>query len=50
VVQPVTRALMDEIGAFGPYLQTAMFDRAMDPARDQVESFAERARAELATV
>ena len=44
VVQPVTRALMDEVGEFGPYLQTAMFDRAVDPPRAEVEDFAERAR------
>jgi diadenosine tetraphosphate (Ap4A) HIT family hydrolase len=47
VVQPVTRALMDEIGAHGPFLQTPMFDRGSDPPRDEVEGFAERARAEL---
>ena len=48
VVQPVTRALMDDIGALGPHLQTAMFDRGVDPDRDEVERFADRARAELA--
>jgi hypothetical protein len=47
VVQPVTRALMDEIGDYGPHLQTVMFDRAVDPPRDEVEAFAERVRARL---
>jgi diadenosine tetraphosphate (Ap4A) HIT family hydrolase len=45
VVQPVTRALMDEIGDYGPYLQVAMFERAVYPPRAEVERFAERARA-----
>jgi diadenosine tetraphosphate (Ap4A) HIT family hydrolase len=44
VVQPVTRALMDEIGVYGPHLQTAMFDRNEPPPKDQVERFADRAR------
>ena len=35
---------MDEVGEFGPYLQTAMFDRAVDPTRAEVEELAERAR------
>jgi diadenosine tetraphosphate (Ap4A) HIT family hydrolase len=48
VVQPVTRALMDEIGDYGPHLQTAMFDRAIDPPHDEVEAFAERVRARFA--
>ena len=47
VVQPVTPALMDEIGDYGPHLQAAMFDRGEDPPRDQVEAFAERARSLL---
>jgi diadenosine tetraphosphate (Ap4A) HIT family hydrolase len=48
VVQPVTRALMDEIRDIGPSLQVAMFERAEYPPRDDVEAFAERARAVLA--
>ena len=44
VVQPVTRALMDEIGDYGPYLQVAMFERAVYPPRAEVEAFAERVR------
>jgi diadenosine tetraphosphate (Ap4A) HIT family hydrolase len=45
VVQPVTRALMDELGVHGLRLQVAMFDRREPPAPDQASSFAERARA-----
>jgi diadenosine tetraphosphate (Ap4A) HIT family hydrolase len=44
VVQPVTRALMDEIGDYGPHLQAAMFDRDEPPQRARVEEFAARAR------
>lgn len=44
VVQPVSGALLDEAGAIGPYLQTALFTRNELPQRDQVELFAERAR------
>jgi diadenosine tetraphosphate (Ap4A) HIT family hydrolase len=44
VVQPVTRALLDEVGTNGPYLQTALFTRNELPPREQVEAFAERAR------
>ena len=49
VVQPVTRALMDSIGDYGPHLQVAMFDANEPPPRDEVERFAERARAMLTT-
>jgi diadenosine tetraphosphate (Ap4A) HIT family hydrolase len=48
VIQPVTRELMDEIGDLGPHLTATMFDRGEQPPRDQVERFAERARALLA--
>lgn len=48
VVQPVTPALIEEIGDVGPHLQAAMFDRGESLPRDQVEAFAERARAFLA--
>ena len=48
VVQPVTRALMDGIGVYGPHLQTAMLDRNELPPKAEVERFAERAREVLA--
>ena len=44
VVQPVTRALMDESGHLGPGLQDAMFQRGAQPDRGDVEAFAARAR------
>ncbi len=44
VVQPVSRSLVDDLGAFGPALQTAMFARGQTPDSDDVETFAERAR------
>jgi diadenosine tetraphosphate (Ap4A) HIT family hydrolase len=44
VVQPVTRATMDEFGLHGPRLQVAMFDRGEPPDDREVEAFAERAR------
>jgi diadenosine tetraphosphate (Ap4A) HIT family hydrolase len=43
VVQPVTREQHKQHGG-GPYVQTAMFDAAVTPPRDEVESFAARAR------
>jgi len=48
VVQPVTRTLMDSIGEYGPHLQVAMFDAGVTPPKDEVERFAERARAAFA--
>lgn len=48
VVQPVTRALMDEFGQHGPGLQVAMFQRDEQPDRSEVEAFAARARQALA--
>ena len=48
VVQPVTRALMDELGSYGPHLQVAMFDRGELPPHDEVERIAETFRAALA--
>jgi hypothetical protein len=39
---------MDEIGDYGPHLQAAMFDRGESPPRDEVEAFAQAARAFLA--
>jgi diadenosine tetraphosphate (Ap4A) HIT family hydrolase len=44
VVQPVSRALMDEHGAHGPALQVAMFKRGELPPEDEVTLFADRAR------
>lgn len=44
VVQPVTRALMDETGLHGSRLQVAMFDRGEPPQADDASSFAARAR------
>ena len=43
VVQPVTREQMDELGAYGPKLQVAMFERGEAPPADEVERFAARA-------
>jgi diadenosine tetraphosphate (Ap4A) HIT family hydrolase len=48
VVQPVTRSLIDELDAFGPPLQFAMFEANELPAADEVEALAERARAAFA--
>jgi diadenosine tetraphosphate (Ap4A) HIT family hydrolase len=45
VVQPATREAMDEFGEYGPQLTTAMFSRGEQPAVEEVEVFAERARA-----
>lgn len=44
VVQPVTRAQVEELGAHGPALQVAMFARGETPDPARVEVFAERAR------
>jgi hypothetical protein len=38
----------DSIGDYGPHLQVAMFDAGVTPPKDEVERFAERARAALA--
>jgi diadenosine tetraphosphate (Ap4A) HIT family hydrolase len=48
VVQPVTRALMDELGVYGPELQMEMFRRGEDPPHDEVARFAAAARERLA--
>jgi diadenosine tetraphosphate (Ap4A) HIT family hydrolase len=45
VVQPVTRAQMNEYGLHGPKLQVAMFERGVAPAVAEVELIAERLRA-----
>jgi diadenosine tetraphosphate (Ap4A) HIT family hydrolase len=48
VVQPVTRALMEEHDAHGPRLQAAMFARGEPPDPTAAAAFADRARALLA--
>jgi ATP adenylyltransferase len=45
VVQPVTRAQMDELGLYGPRLQVEMFARGETPDPDAMAAFADRARA-----
>jgi diadenosine tetraphosphate (Ap4A) HIT family hydrolase len=47
VVQPVTRSQTDALGA-GPHLQVALFEAGELPPADEVEAFAERARAAFA--
>ena len=44
VVQPISRALMDELGTHGPHLQARMFDAGEPPPAAEVEAFAHRAR------
>ncbi len=44
VVQPISRALMEELGTHGPWLQARMFDAGEPPAPEEVEAFAHRAR------
>ncbi len=44
VVQPVTRAVMEEFGDYGPSLQVKMFDQDASLDEEAVEAFAERAR------
>ena len=45
VVQPVTRAQVDELGLYGPRLQVEMFGRNEAPDPEAAAAFAERARA-----
>jgi hypothetical protein len=45
VVQPVTRELMDAYGCYGPHLQVAMFDAAIELPQAEAAAFADRARA-----
>ena len=40
---------MDEHQSYGPKLQLAMFERGELPRDDEVETFADRARAAFAT-
>jgi len=44
VIQPVTRAQMNGLDAYGPRLQVAMFDGGEEPPLPEVETFAEQAR------
>ncbi len=50
VVQPVSRALMDELGAHGAGLQARMFELGRLPPAEEVEAFAHRARHALARI
>jgi ATP adenylyltransferase len=45
VVQPVTRALMDEHGVYGPELQMRLFEQGDLPDPARVDAFADAARA-----
>jgi diadenosine tetraphosphate (Ap4A) HIT family hydrolase len=47
LVQPTTRALMDEMGVYGPHLTVALFDAERYPSRDEIGVFADRARSLL---
>jgi diadenosine tetraphosphate (Ap4A) HIT family hydrolase len=49
VVQPVTRAQLEETGLHGPRLQVAMFTANVPPDPDEVAAFGDRARAWLAS-
>ena len=44
LVQPTTRALMGEMGVYGPHLSVALFDAERYPSRDEIVAFAGRAR------
>jgi diadenosine tetraphosphate (Ap4A) HIT family hydrolase len=48
VVQPVTADQMAAFGAHGPTLQVAMFNRGEAPNADDVQRFADAARAQFA--
>jgi diadenosine tetraphosphate (Ap4A) HIT family hydrolase len=48
VVQPITRELMTDRGAYGPKLQVQMFETAQFPPDDEVGRFADQARAFIA--
>jgi diadenosine tetraphosphate (Ap4A) HIT family hydrolase len=50
VVQPITRALMDDHGAHGPRLQVEMFADGRPPSEDDVATFAHNARLAFADV
>jgi ATP adenylyltransferase len=47
VVQPVTRALMDKTGLYGPALQVSLFEAGEMPTQDEIAAFADRTRALL---
>ena len=44
VVQPVTTAVMEELGAHGPKLQVAMFAAGVMPDEEEAAAFAQAAR------
>ncbi len=44
VVQPISRALMDDLGVHGPRLQVEMFTAGTPPPEPEVAAFAEKAR------
>ena len=44
VVQPISRALMDDFGVHGPRLQVQQFTRAETPPGPEVVAFADKAR------
>jgi diadenosine tetraphosphate (Ap4A) HIT family hydrolase len=44
VVQPISRRLMDDFGAYGPRLQAQQFTRAETPPGPEVVLFADKAR------
>jgi len=48
VIQPISRSLMDELGAHGPLLQARMLELGRLPPAPEVEAFAHRARHALA--
>jgi diadenosine tetraphosphate (Ap4A) HIT family hydrolase len=48
VVQPATDEAIDRFGAYGPGLQVAMFGSGDELPRDEVDAFADRARAAFA--
>jgi diadenosine tetraphosphate (Ap4A) HIT family hydrolase len=49
VVQPITPEVTDRYG-LGPHAQAAMFDEDVAPPTDEVETFADRARAAFAAI
>jgi diadenosine tetraphosphate (Ap4A) HIT family hydrolase len=44
VVQPISGALMDDLGLHGPRLQVEMFSTGAPPPEQEVAAFAEKAR------
>jgi ATP adenylyltransferase len=50
VVQPVTTAVMDDLGVYGPSLQVEQFTRGIPPPEAEVVAFADKARRAFADV